>query len=433
MRPAVRSADSARYEAEISEIFECRFGTRYLRSRKLRCMVTSVTPVLELEQHMPRAQAHAGGEDAHVRFDFGAYLDSPTSTISFARQTPDQSHVEDRNRAGEYCCNQQYSVTAITTSTGAISERYAYSAYGQPTILDASGSILSTSSISNRYTYTGREWDATLGLHHFRARWMSPSAGRFLSRDPLGFDGGWSHYSFVNGRALIELDPTGMIPGGDNAFLADCRRILYATIAGWRLTGFNCSADLLASWLRKKPDPCPSSCLVTLNSNGFGFVNDGCLKSRMAFLSKCPGSTTESFQALGSHIFEPSSLFGRPGSGDDMAFSFHEVRWSASGTCVATCAAKAGSCCCSCSGSCGYDLTIGPDKYDFEKGKTSYPHPLYCAWYVQEYGGLKNFEATCKKTVYAQPISFDRCPGPPLPWTTPCAQTKQSGNTTVIE
>jgi hypothetical protein len=36
--------------------------------------------------------------------------------------------------------NHQYSVTAITTSAGAISERYAYTAYGQPTILNASGS-----------------------------------------------------------------------------------------------------------------------------------------------------------------------------------------------------------------------------------------------------------------------------------------------------
>ena len=254
-----------------------------------------------------------------------------------------------------------------------------------------------------------------------------------FTRDPIGFDGGWSHYSFVNGRALIELDPSGLAPGGNGAVLADCRRILYATIAGWRLTGLNCSADLMASWLRKKPDPCPSSCLDALNSNGFGFVNEGCLKSRMAFLSNCPGTTTENFEASGSHYFAPGGKIGAPGGGDDLAFSFGHVNWSASGKCVATCAAKAGSCCCSCSGSCGYDLTLGPDKYDFDKGNTNYPHPLYCAWYVQEYGGLKSFSATCRKTVFAQPISFDRCPGPPLPWSTPCSQTKQTGNTNVIE
>ena len=39
-----------------------------------------------------------------------------------------------------YHRNQQYSITAMTTSTGAVAERYAYTAYGQPTILNASSS-----------------------------------------------------------------------------------------------------------------------------------------------------------------------------------------------------------------------------------------------------------------------------------------------------
>jgi len=85
----------------------------------------------------------------------------------------------------EFHGNQQYSVTAITNSSAGVVERYAYQAYGEPTILDASASVLSSSSISNRYTYTGREWDGTIGLYHFRARWMSGLTGRFLTRDPI--------------------------------------------------------------------------------------------------------------------------------------------------------------------------------------------------------------------------------------------------------
>ena len=125
--------------------------------------------------------------------------------------------------------NQQYSITAVTTSTGSIAERYAYSAYGQPTILDASASVLSNSAINNRYTYSGREWDATLGLHHFRARWMSPNAGRFLGRDPIGYirdldnskryidllvtrglvDFRLNIFEFLNSKSLDSLDPHG--------------------------------------------------------------------------------------------------------------------------------------------------------------------------------------------------------------------------------
>ncbi|MFN9983382.1 MAG: RHS repeat-associated core domain-containing protein, partial [bacterium] len=106
--------------------------------------------------------------------------------------------------------NQQYSITAVTTSAGAIAERYAYSAYGEPTILDGSGSVLANSAINNRYSYTGREWDATVGLHHFRARWISPKSGRFLTRDPIGFFGSpFGLYRQFQGYALIVIDPHG--------------------------------------------------------------------------------------------------------------------------------------------------------------------------------------------------------------------------------
>jgi RHS repeat-associated protein len=149
------------------------------------------------------------------RYVYASYIDEPvvrkgptsTSTVNF------------------YHRNQQFSITSITTSTGAISERYAYTAYGQPTILDASASVLSSSAINNRYTYTGREWDATLGLHHFRARWMSPSAGRFLTRDPIGFKGSrWNLYR--NDFELDDMDPSGL------------RKVCCEFRLGWTISDF---------------------------------------------------------------------------------------------------------------------------------------------------------------------------------------------------
>ncbi|MFN9435869.1 MAG: RHS repeat domain-containing protein [Planctomycetota bacterium] len=134
------------------------------------------------------------------RYVYASYIDEPV-----VRKGPTSTST-----AHFYHRNQQYSVTAMTTSTGAIAERYAYTAYGQPTILNASGTPLSpqTSTLNSRYSYTGREWDATLGLHHFRARWMSPSAGRFLRRDPIGYEDANTLYSSYFGFTF--LDPTGM-------------------------------------------------------------------------------------------------------------------------------------------------------------------------------------------------------------------------------
>jgi RHS repeat-associated protein len=105
--------------------------------------------------------------------------------------------------------NHQYSIYAITTSTGAVAERYAYTAYGQPTICNASGSPLASSNLNQRYTYTGREWDATVGLYHFRARWMSPIAGRFLGRDPIGYEDGLNTYTMMLNSPLDGSDPFG--------------------------------------------------------------------------------------------------------------------------------------------------------------------------------------------------------------------------------
>ena len=179
-------------------------------------MVTSVTP--SIEQYMPPAQARAEYRSAYVTLDPVAYLSSTTLVTQLAKQTHASPNVAITNGTDSYHRNQQFSITAITNSTGAISERYAYSAYGQPTILDASGSSLSpqVSSLNNRYTYTGREWDATLGLHYFRARWMSPSAGRFITRDPIGLVGGPNLHEFIGSYPLDGVDPTGLFFQGSD-------------------------------------------------------------------------------------------------------------------------------------------------------------------------------------------------------------------------
>ena len=173
----------------------------------MHCMVASSIPC-KLSLCADRAHARAG--DSYV--SSGIDVACPTTQNVLAIASPHELHGDSWPSSStgtrSFCCNQQYSVTAITTSTGTIAERYAYSTYGQPTILDASASVLSSSAINNRYTYTGREWDATLALHHFRARWMSPSAGRFLSRDPIGYIDGLNLFANYLSLAFTDADGT---------------------------------------------------------------------------------------------------------------------------------------------------------------------------------------------------------------------------------
>jgi RHS repeat-associated protein len=172
-------------------------------------MVASSIPC-KLSLCADRAQARAGDSHASSGIDVAC----PTTQSALAIASPNELHGDSwpssSTGGSSFCSNHQYSVTAVTTSTGAIAERYAYSAYGQPTVLDASASVLSNSAINNRYTYTGREWDATLGLHHFRARWMHPIAGRFLVRDPIGLWDYQNLYCYVRNSPWTLIDPIGL-------------------------------------------------------------------------------------------------------------------------------------------------------------------------------------------------------------------------------
>ena len=63
----------------------------------------------------------------------------------------------------------------------------------------------------NRYLYTGREWDEALSLYHYRARMYDTVSGRFLGRDPIGFEGSpWNLCEYVNGQPVIGVDPSGL-------------------------------------------------------------------------------------------------------------------------------------------------------------------------------------------------------------------------------
>jgi len=95
----------------------------------------------------------------------------------------------------------------LTNAAGTLVERYTYSAYGSLGIYAANGTVRTSSTYANRYTYTGREYDPDLNLYHFRARWYDPATGGFVTRDPLGYVDGVSLY-----RGYFELngiDPSG--------------------------------------------------------------------------------------------------------------------------------------------------------------------------------------------------------------------------------
>ena len=62
-----------------------------------------------------------------------------------------------------------------------------------------------------RYRFQCREWSAATGLVNFRMRWYDSVTGRWLSKDPIGLNGGLNLYAFCNGDPVNYLDADGTL------------------------------------------------------------------------------------------------------------------------------------------------------------------------------------------------------------------------------
>jgi RHS repeat-associated protein len=88
-----------------------------------------------------------------------------------------------------YTRNSVGSVNALSDASGAVVERYRYTAFGERTILSATGATRSTSLVNNQVGFTARYHDADTGLLDFRFRQYDARLGRFISRDDDYHDG----------------------------------------------------------------------------------------------------------------------------------------------------------------------------------------------------------------------------------------------------
>jgi RHS repeat-associated protein len=93
------------------------------------------------------------------------------------------------------------STTGVTNESGSLNAPPAYDSFGNR-----------TGPLDTRYGYTGREFDSFSGLYYYRARMYDPQIGRFISEDPIGFEGGDVNlYGYVHSNPINKRDPFGLI------------------------------------------------------------------------------------------------------------------------------------------------------------------------------------------------------------------------------
>lgn len=158
------------------------------------------------------------------------------------------------------------STVALGDGTGTIQTQYTYEPFGYASQTGAAN--------TNSYKYTGREDDGS-GLYYYRARYYHPRLQRFISEDPLGFNGrDTNYYSYVKNSPMFLVDPLGLV--------WETRGTDYPGVSNWTKWIFNrvvenigrgddpsfpgadpneyigLKRDLIQVWVPSSQDPCPN-------------------------------------------------------------------------------------------------------------------------------------------------------------------------------
>jgi len=110
-----------------------------------------------------------------------------------------------------------------------------YDEYGFPAV-NAAGDNLNT----GRFQYTGQAWLAEIGLYHYKARVYSPSLGRFLQVDPIGYEDQYNLYAYVGNDPANLTDPSG------KCAVVLCVPVVIAE--GFAICGANAACRSIAAW-----------------------------------------------------------------------------------------------------------------------------------------------------------------------------------------
>jgi RHS repeat-associated protein len=94
------------------------------------------------------------------------------------------------------------SVTSLSSSSGVLASTYTYDSYGRITT--------STGTMANPFQFAAREFDTEIAAYYDRTRYYNPLAGRFVSEDPVGFNGGVDFYVYVANNPISFTDPAGL-------------------------------------------------------------------------------------------------------------------------------------------------------------------------------------------------------------------------------
>ena len=92
-------------------------------------------------------------------------------------------------------------------------ERYGYNAFGQLRVMTPTFGNRSSSSYTWETFFGAYRWDSETGFYQVRYRYLHPTLGRWITRDPIDYSGGINLYAYVENKTTNQVDWQGLAGG----------------------------------------------------------------------------------------------------------------------------------------------------------------------------------------------------------------------------